>query len=84
MGMLETRFRGTVLWGRTPFHLLFGAVWTIAEVFDYFFSLDLVPLVITFFYLSSLPVSLPVTLVLYLSSFDVYLSVDLIEPVFIC
>lgn len=49
---------------------LLGLSGHIAEVFDDFFSLDLVPLVITFFYPS---LSLPLTLVLYLSSSDVYL-----------
>lgn len=67
MGVMETRFRGSVLWGinSLPCALL-GLSGHIAEVLDDFFSLDLVPLV-TFFYPH------PHTLVLYLSSSDVYL-----------
>lgn len=50
MGVMETRFKGSVLWGRNSLPCaLLGLSGHIAEVLDDFFSLDLVPLV-TFIY----------------------------------
>lgn len=68
MGVMETRFKGSVLWGRNSLPCaLLGLSGHIAEVLDDFFSLDLVPLVT---YLLPPPTH---TLALYLSSSDVYL-----------